>query len=96
MRISLTTTALLAAVLLGLARSAPAQTDSAPTAKTHGSTHCQRMIDKAHPMVARMPAGVEKMSAQKEMASARTSLDKGDMTGCATHMKNVMDAVKSK
>jgi len=90
MRISLTTTALLAAVLLGLARSAPAQTDSAPTAKTHGSTHCQRMIDKAHPMVARMPA------AQKEMASARTSLDKGDMTGCATHMKNVMDAVKSK
>jgi hypothetical protein len=54
---------------------------------------CEKMMDNAMAMLLKMPAGVEKMAAQKELLSAKIDIDKGDMAGCKTHVNNAMGAM---
>jgi hypothetical protein len=54
---------------------------------------CEKMMDQAMSMLLKMPAGVEKAAAQKELVSAKVDSDKGDMTGCKTHVNNAIGAM---
>jgi len=94
---SLTTKVLAGALVLGLALCLPAYADeaSAPPG-ADAAQSCQQMMDQARSSMAKMPAGVEKMAAQKELASAKVDMDKGEMTSCKTHVKNAMVAMRSK
>ena len=80
-----------AAVLIGIFAVQADGQGSVPVAPV---TTCQQMLNKVRPMVLKMPAGVEKMAAQKEIASAQTQLDKGAETECRTHVQNVTVAMK--
>jgi hypothetical protein len=94
---SLTTRVLAGALLFGLALSMPAYADGTPAPSgTDAAPSCQQMMDQAQSSMAKMPAGVEKMAAQKEIASAKVDLNRGDMTSCKTHIKNAMVAMRSK
>ena len=53
------------------------------------------MMDEAMAMLLKMPAGVEKAAAQKELLSAKVDIDKGDMAGCKTHVNNAMGAMSA-
>jgi hypothetical protein len=46
-------------------------------------------------MLLKMPAGVEKAAAQKELLSAKVDIDKGDMSGCKTHVNNAIGAMSA-
>jgi hypothetical protein len=54
---------------------------------------CGKMMEQAMSMLLKMPAGVEKMAAQKELVSAKVESDKGDMAGCKTHVNNAIGAM---
>jgi hypothetical protein len=77
------------APLLGLAR---AGEPTLPPPNDAVSS-CEKMMDQAMTMLLKMPAGVEKMAAQKELVSAKVQSDKGDMTGCKTHVNNAIGAM---
>jgi hypothetical protein len=83
-------------LLLSFSAAQLAQADgSQPSAAGQQTLSCRQMMDKARAMAARTPAGVEKMAAQKEIASARTDLQKGAETQCQTHIHNAMEALKA-
>ena len=44
-------------------------------------------------MLLKMPEGVDKTAAQKELLSAKVDIDKGDMAGCKTHVNNAIGAM---
>jgi hypothetical protein len=68
--------------------------DQAAVAPPHDpAMSCEKMMDDAMAMLLKMPAGVEKMAAQKELLSAKAAIDKGDMAGCKTHVNNAMGAM---
>jgi hypothetical protein len=71
-----------------------AQADDAPVPPTNDSTpSCEKMMDTAMSLLLKMPAGVEKMAAQKELVSAKVDSDKGDAAGCKTHVNNAIGAM---
>jgi hypothetical protein len=82
------------AVALGLALGGFARADE-PTLlpPNEAVLSCGKMMDKAMEMILKMPAGVEKMAAQKELVNAKTDSDKGDMAGCKTHVNNAIGAM---
>jgi hypothetical protein len=97
MSYSMTASILAGAVSLGLALSMPAYADGMPAPASDGAAQsCQQMLDQAQSSMAKIPAGVEKMAAQKEIASAKIDRDKGEMASCKTHIKNAMVAMRSK
>lgn len=51
---------------------------------------CEKMMDQAMTMLLKMPAGVDKTTAQKELVSAKVASDRGDMAGCETHANNAI------
>jgi hypothetical protein len=61
---------------------------------THAT--CREMMEKARTVVAQTPAGVEKLAAQQEMASAQMELDKGAEPECQTHVRNALQAIKAR
>jgi hypothetical protein len=71
-----------------------AQADDASVAPPHDpAPSCEKLMDNAMAMLLRMPAGVEKMAAQKELLSAKVDIDRGDMASCKTHVNNAMGAM---
>ncbi|HEY6458434.1 MAG TPA: hypothetical protein VIY90_24405 [Steroidobacteraceae bacterium] len=54
---------------------------------------CGKLMDTAMAMLLKMPAGVEKMAAQKELVNAKDDSDRGDMAGCKTHVDNAIGAM---
>jgi hypothetical protein len=97
MNYSVTGNILAGAVSLGLALSLPAYADDTPVPPVDDTAQsCQQMMDKLQSSLVKMPAGVEKMAAQKEIASAKIDRDKGDRASCKTHVKNAMEAIRSK
>jgi hypothetical protein len=75
--------------LLGLARAE----DAALPPANDAVQSCEKLMDTAMAMLLKMPAGVEKMAAQKELVSAKVDSDKGDMAGCKTHVNNAIGAM---
>jgi hypothetical protein len=75
--------------VLSLARADQA----AVAAPNDPASSCEKMMDNAMAMLLKMPPGVEKMAAQKELLSAKVDIDKGDMAGCKTHVNNAMGAM---
>jgi hypothetical protein len=85
------------AVSLGLALSMPAYADGMPAPPDDDAAQsCQQMLDRAQSSVAKMTAGVEKMAAQNEIASAKVDRDKGEIASCKPHIRNAMVAMRSK
>ena len=78
---------------LAIARVARAVDESAPASQ--GPASCKQMMAKAAATAAKMPEGVEKTSAQKEIASGRMELQKGSESGCLLHLKNAMEAIQA-
>lgn len=84
------------ALVLGLPGLGFAQTDGTPVAPTMDpASSCETMMDNAMSMLLKMPAGVEKMAAQKELLSAKVDMDKGDAASCKTHVNNAVGAMKA-
>ncbi|HEX3837262.1 MAG TPA: hypothetical protein VHW25_09910 [Steroidobacteraceae bacterium] len=85
---------LICAMALGLPLAGGARADDAtiPPA-SHAPPGCAQMMDQAMTMLLKMPAGVEKMAAQKELVSAKVDNDKGDAAGCRTHVNNAIGAM---
>jgi hypothetical protein len=87
---------LICALVLGVPLSSVARADDAPAPPTNDSApSCEKMMDQAMSMLLKMPAGVEKAAAQKELLSAKVDIDKGDMSGCKTHVNNAIGAMSA-
>jgi hypothetical protein len=85
---------LICALVLGFPVLSLAQAEDTVVAPPHDpASSCEKMMDNAMAMLLRMPAGVEKMAAQKELLSAKVDIDKGDMASCKTHVNNAMGAM---
>jgi hypothetical protein len=85
---------LVCALVLGFPVLNLARADDAAVAPPHDpAMSCEKMMDNAMAMLLKMPAGVEKMAAQKELLSAKVDIDKGDMASCKTHVNNAMGAM---
>lgn len=73
-----------------------AQADDATAPPAHDPTpSCGKMMDQAMLMLLKMPAGVEKMAAQKELVTAKEDSDKGDAASCKTHVNNAIGAMSA-
>jgi hypothetical protein len=82
---------LICALALGLPALSLAQADEATVPPTNNATlGCEKMMDTAMAMLLKMPAGEEKIAAQKELVSAKVDSDKGDVAGCKTHINNAI------
>jgi hypothetical protein len=73
-----------------------AQADDRAHPVAPAAMSCQEMLEKAKSLVANLPSGVEKMAAQKELASAQIDLDKGAETECKSHVHNAAEAIKAR
>jgi hypothetical protein len=97
MTLSFSAKALVATALLGMPLSVLAQTGAPqPSQPGDSAPSCRQMIDKAESAIVRMAAGVEKMAAQKEIASAKLDMAHGDSVSCNSHVKNAMQALQAK
>ena len=82
------------ALVLGLALAGLARAEEPTLPPPNESVlSCGKMMDQAMSMLLKMPAGVEKMAAQKELVSAKVESDKGDMAACKTHVNNAIGAM---
>jgi hypothetical protein len=85
---------LICAVVLGLPLLGLARAEDATLPPPNDAVlSCEKLMDTAMTMLLKMPAGVEKTAAQKELVSAKVDSDKGDMTGCKTHVNNAIGAM---
>jgi len=85
---------LICALVLGLPVSSLAQAEEAPLLPPNDAVlSCGKLMDTAMTMLLKMPAGVDKTAAQKELVSAKVDSDKGDMAGCKTHVNNAIGAM---
>ena len=82
------------ALVLGLALARLTRADDAPPPPANDrAPSCGTMMDQAMLMLLKMPAGAEKMTAQKELVTAKVDSDKGDGAGCKTHVNNAIGAM---
>jgi hypothetical protein len=85
---------LVCALVLGLATFGLARADDPTLPRMNDSTlGCEKMMDQAMSMLLKMPEGVDKTVAQKELLSAKVDIDKGDMSGCKAHINNAIGAM---
>ena len=85
---------LLAVMLVGPAAPAWPQAD-AP--RPSGSLEtCRQALSSAAAAVTKMPEGVEKASAQKELSAAKSDLANGNPVSCNAHAKNALLAAGTK
>jgi hypothetical protein len=81
------------ALVLGLPVLSLAQADGAAVPPAPKDLSCDKIMDQAMLMLLKMPAGVEKMAAQKELVSAKVDNDKGDTASCKTHVNTAIGAM---
>jgi hypothetical protein len=93
MNIRATGRSLICAIALGLPLTALAQSANAIPPASHAMPGCQQLMDQAMTLLLKMPAGVEKMAAQKELLNAKVDNDKGDAAGCKAHVNNAIGAM---
>lgn len=84
----------LAALLVGPATPAWPQADaSLPSGSLET---CRQALSSAGAAIAKMPEGVEKVSAQKELSAGKTDMANGKPVSCNAHAKNALLAAGTK
>jgi hypothetical protein len=91
---SLSLRALLAGVVF--CNAVPAAAQMAESHPSDSEKTCRQALEKVSAAVVKMPSGVEKVSAQKEMDAAKLRMANGDMVGCNSHAQNAMQAIGTK
>jgi hypothetical protein len=86
------------ALVLGLALAPLAWADDPPPPPANDpAPSCGTMMDQAMLMLLKMPAGSsEKVTAQKELVTAKVDNDKGDGAGCKAHVNNAIGAMTAR
>jgi hypothetical protein len=87
-------TILSASVLAAIAL--PAWSQDLGSQPNDSAKTCQQALAKAKAAVKAMPEGVEKASAQKEIAAAADDMASGNIISCNTHAKNAAGATSTK
>jgi hypothetical protein len=85
---------ILAALLVGPMAPAWPQTDaSVPSGSLET---CRQALSNAAAAIAKMPEGVEKASAQKELSAGRSDMANGNPVSCNAHAKNAQLAAATR
>jgi hypothetical protein len=85
---------LFAVLLIGPTAPAWPQTDAS---RPSGSLEtCRQALSSAGAAIAKMPAGVEKASAQKELSAGKLDMANGNPVSCNAHAKNALLAAGTK
>lgn len=69
--------------------------DATDQAAARQPASCRTMLETIKSRVAKMPAGVEKLAAQKEIGSAEIALKQGAESECRTHLRNASEAMRA-
>ena len=83
------------AVLL-VAPTAPAWPQSDASLPSGSLETCRQALSSAGAAIAKMPEGVEKASAQKELSAGKSDMANGNPVSCNAHAKNALSAAGTK